>query len=107
MSYDSLVRLAEEFRLEKEVGLALRCLSAASQIQNLDNLQKADVNLNIGRLLLKYGKNKGPDEYKKDLIGVNYTKNHKYSQLDKTYYSFILILIRKNLKLFHVYVLIY
>ena len=62
MSYDSLVRLAEEFRLEKEVGLALRCLSAASQIQNLDNLQKADVNLNIGRLLLKYGKNKGPDE---------------------------------------------
>ena len=26
------------------------------------NLQKADVNLNIGRLLLKYGKNKGPDE---------------------------------------------
>ena len=59
MSYDSLVRLAEEFRLEKEVGLALRCLSAASQIQNLDNLQKADVNLNIGRLLLKYGKNKG------------------------------------------------
>ena len=75
MSYDSLVRLAEEFRLEKEVGLALRCLSAASQIQNLDNLQKADVNLNIGRLLLKYGKNKGPDELKKDLISVSFTKN--------------------------------
>ena len=75
MSYDSLVRLAEEFRLEKEVGLALRCLSAASQIQNLDNLQKADVNLNIGRLLLKYGKNKGPDEYKVDLISVSFTKN--------------------------------
>ena len=75
MSYDSLVRLAEEFRLEKEVGLALRCLSAASQIQNLDNLQKADVNLNIGRLLLKYGKNKGPDESKLDLTSVNCSGN--------------------------------
>ena len=58
MSYVSLLTLAEEFRLSGEIGLTIQCLSAASQIEDLSNLQKSNLNYLVGKLLLKYGTNK-------------------------------------------------